>query len=129
MNTKTAASNVETGNPSTNDAAKGSTRRKFLGQVGAALTGGVVLGKASLASAQSDGPGAAETIQLPQTINDPRVQKSFTIRVRTAVKEAVIPVPPHTTNGDEERYSDKSGTYSKGLLQDGIGLVNPAAYR
>ena len=51
------------------------------------------------------------------------------VRMFAAVKEAVIPVPPHTTNGDEERYSDKSGTYSKGLLQDGIGLVNLAAYR
>jgi hypothetical protein len=57
------------------------------------------------------------------------VKKSFSIRVRTATKEAHIPVPPHTTNGDEERYVDKSGTYTKGILQDGIGLVNANAYR
>ena len=43
--------------------------------------------------------------------------------------EGHIPVPPHTANGDEQLYSDKSGTYSKGILQDGIGLVNLAAFQ
>ena len=33
------------------------------------------------------------------------------------------------TNGDEARYSDKSGTYSKAILQDGIGLVNRPAFQ
>jgi hypothetical protein len=37
-------------------------------------------------------------------------------------------VPPHTTNGDEARYADHSASYSKGLLQDDIGVVNPAAW-
>src|SRR5262249_39836919 len=68
-------------------------------------------------------------VQLPGTVIDPRVEKSFAIRVGTATKEAHIPVPPHTTNGDEERYPDKSGTYTKGILQDGIGLVNLNAYQ
>jgi hypothetical protein len=128
MNTKTTADVNETGNPSKNPA-NGSSRRKFLGQVGAALTSGALLGKASLASAQSETSDAADAVRLPNTVLDRRVKESFAVRVGTAVNEAVIPVPPHTTNGDEERYSDKSGTYSKGLLQDGIGLVNPAAYR
>ncbi len=65
----------------------------------------------------------------PSRVIDPRVKKSFTIRVGTATKEALIPVPPHTTNGDEERYPDKSGTYTKDILQDGIGLVNLNAYQ
>ncbi|HEY1584006.1 MAG TPA: hypothetical protein VGF73_13000, partial [Chthoniobacterales bacterium] len=47
----------------------------------------------------------------------------------SATKEALIPVPPHTTNGDEQRYHDKSGTYTKGILQDAIGLVNLAAFQ
>ena len=62
-------------------------------------------------------------------MTDPRVKKSFAIRVKTATKEARIHVPPHTTNGDEQRYPDKSGTYTKGILQDGIGLVNLNAYQ
>src|SRR5881394_1979646 len=122
MNEKNTITHVtETTNPSTNNATKGATRRKFLGQVGAALTGGVVLGKVSLASAQSDASGAADGVQLPNSVIDPRVKKSFAIRVKTATKEARIQVPPHTTNGDEQGYPDKSGTYTKGILQDGIG--------
>jgi hypothetical protein len=130
MNAKNTVADVtKTGNPSTNNAVKGSSRRKFLGQVGAALTGGVVLGKAHLASAQSDASGSRDVVRLPDRVIDPRVKKSFAIRVGTATKEARIPVPPHTTNGDEERYPDKSGTYTKGILQDGIGLVNLNAYQ
>jgi len=86
---KTARS--ETGNPSTNNAAKGSSRRKFLGQVGAALTGGVLLGKAPLASPQSDASGTADGVRLPGGVIDPRVKKSFAIRVGTSTKEALIP--------------------------------------
>src|SRR5438094_9426276 len=109
MNTKTTFADVtETGNPSTNNPAKGSSRRKFLGQVGAALTGGVVLGKAHLASAQSDASGTADAVRLPGTLIDRRVKKSFAIRVGTAPKEARMPVPPHPTNGDAERYPAKS---------------------
>ena len=130
MNDKNTVADVtQTANPFTSNAAKGSSRRKFLGQVGAALTGGVMLGKAPFASAQSDASGAADGVQLPVRVIDPRVKKSFTIRVGTATKEALIPVPPHTTNGDEERYPDKSGTYTKDILQDGIGLVNLNAYQ
>ena len=129
MNTKTTVADIpETGNPS-NNPAKGSSRRRFLGQVGAALTGGVMLGKAPIALAQSGTPVAEDGVRLPDGVVDPRVKKSFAIRVKTATKEAHIPVPPHTTNGDEERYPDKSGSYTKGILQDGIGLVNLNAYQ
>src|SRR2546430_5211245 len=102
MNTKNTVADIETENQSINNAAKGSSRRRFLGQVGAALTGGVVLGKAHLASAQSDASDAADGIRLPAAVIDHRVKKSFAIRVGSATKEALIPVPPHTTNGDEE---------------------------
>jgi hypothetical protein len=130
MNEKTAVADIiEIENSSAKDATKGASRRKFLRQVGAALTGGVVLGKTSLAAAQSDAPGIAEGVQLPNSATDPRVKKSLAIRVKAATKEALIHVPPHTTNGDEQRYPDKSGTYSKGILQDGIGLVNLNAYQ
>ncbi|MDQ3414408.1 MAG: twin-arginine translocation pathway signal protein, partial [Verrucomicrobiota bacterium] len=57
------------------------------------------------------------------------MRQAFALRVAAATKEAQVPVPPHTANGDEQLYPDKSGTYSKGILQDGIGLVNLAAFR
>ncbi len=104
---------------------KGSSRRKFLSQVTAALATGAVLGKIPQAVAQSDhGNGLAAP-----AATDARVRQAYAIRVAAAAKEAQIPVPPHTTNGDEQLYPDKSGTYTKGILQDGIGLVNLAAYK
>jgi hypothetical protein len=107
----------------------GTSRRKFLGQMGAVLAGGAVLGKAAAASAQNYNPAIGDGIAPQANTLDPRVRQSYALRKGAATTEAHIPVPPHTTNGDEERYFDKSGTYSKGLLQDGIGLVNLNAYQ
>src|SRR5260370_35951987 len=130
MNEKNAIVNgTETGNPSGNNAAKGSSRRKFLGQVGAALAGGAVLGKAAVASAQDSNRAVGDTNGLLSGVFDSRVRQSFALRLEAATRDALIPVPPHTTNGDEARYPDKSGTYTKGVLQDGIDLVNPLAFQ
>ena len=130
MNEKNAVANItETGKPSGSNASKVSSRRKFLGQVGAVLTGGAVFGKGVLASAQSSETTLGEGIRVPHPRTDPRVRRCFAIRLATANDEARIPVPPQTTNGDEGRYRDKCGTYSKGLLQDGIGLVNLHAFQ
>src|SRR5664279_3741353 len=107
--------------------AGGSTRRKFIGQIGAALAGGAVLGKAAIASAQDSKRFVEKEIALDGG-GDPRINQSYARRVKAAIRESEIPVPPHATNGDEALYADKSGTYSKGILQDGIGLVNPAAF-
>jgi hypothetical protein len=107
----------------------GPSRRKFLSQVGAALAGGAVFGKAAMASAQSYNPAIGDGVTSLPNGTDPRIQASFKIRMDAAQNEKHIPVPPHTTNGDEQLYPDKSGTYTKGVLQDGICLVNLAAFQ
>jgi len=99
-------------------------RRQFLGRVGIAATAAGVLNNVPRAFAQSD----FSQVQ-PQNGIDPRVAKALALRVAAATKDAAVPVPPHTTNGDEVRYPDKSATYTKGLLQDDIGVVNLAAYQ
>jgi hypothetical protein len=58
-----------------------------------------------------------------------RVVESFALRVQTAAADALISPPPEIDNGDEARYSDKSGTYTKCVKQAGIGVVDPAAYQ
>ena len=131
MNEKNTVADVtKTENPSANDAVdRGSTRRKFLGQIGAALAGGAVLGKAAIASAKSDNPAFSGVFVAPLRSDNQRVAQARQLRIAAAVDEGQVDVPPHTTNGDEQRYHDKSGTYGKGLLQDGIGLVNLAAFQ
>jgi hypothetical protein len=100
------------------------TRRKFMGKIGGAAA-------ATAALALSPTLGSSSTraeAETPTGVRDPRVLKSFALRAGTAGADALVPVPPHTTNGDEGRYADHSASYSKGLLQDDIGVVNPAAW-
>jgi len=66
---------------------------------------------------------------LPPGVTDQHGIDVFTLRFGTATKDATpTGTVPHTTNGDEARYPDKSGTYSKGLAQIGYGVVAPSAF-
>lgn len=64
---------------------------------------------------------------VPATSN--RVFRSFLVRSEATAADALVPTPAQVDNGDEARYPDKSGTYTKGVLQSGIGIVDPAAYK
>ena len=112
------------------DAPRSESRRRFLGNVRgvamAAATAGAIgleplLGaKHSVASADDDPNGRSSGSE--------RAEQSEEIRMEFAKAERRVPAPPHATNGDEERYADKCGTYTKALLQDGPGRVNLEAY-
>ncbi len=109
----------------------GANRRQFLGRVGmaagVAATG--ALSGVPAAFANTAGKGAGNDRNLPPTGGYAnRVQRAYNLRVNRATADSKLVIPPHTTNGDEARYSDKSASYSKGLLQDDIGLVNPDAW-
>jgi hypothetical protein len=106
----------------------GLSRRRFLGRVGMASVAAGVLGAAG-STITEGADAAAQSTNLSLSFSNPRVAKSYALRVAKATLESQVPVPPHTTNGDEQRYSDKSASYSKGLLQDDIGLVNLAAWQ
>jgi hypothetical protein len=58
-----------------------------------------------------------------------RVPRSSALRNWAAGHDAFIRPPAQVDNGDEARYADKSGTYTKGILQSGVGLVDLAAYQ
>jgi hypothetical protein len=64
---------------------------------------------------------------VPATSN--RVLRATVVRSETTAADALVPAPAQVDNGDEARYPDKSGTYTKGVLQSGIGVVDPAAYK
>ena len=99
------------------------SRRSFLGRLGRAAAVTSTIGLTPVFGATSTNSGTA-----PAGPVNRRVAQSLLLRVTTATKEAAIPVPPHTTNGDEQLYPDKSASYSKALLQDGYGRVNLNAY-
>ena len=105
-------------------------RRKFIGKVGgaaaAAATAGAI-GFSPILDSAATQADAAPT-RPPAGATNPRVVASFVLRLADATKEALIPVPAHTTNGDETLYADKSGTYTKVLLQDSFGKVDLNAY-
>jgi len=58
-----------------------------------------------------------------------RVVRSQALRTARTEEDTFVPQPAQIDNGDEARYADKSGTYTKGVLQSGIGLVDLAAYQ
>ena len=66
-------------------------------------------------------------VTSPATSN--RIERAFALRSATAADDAFVQAPAQIDNGDEALYADKSGTYTKGILQTGIGLVDLAAYR
>ena len=57
-----------------------------------------------------------------------RVAESFSRRFHAATQDALSGSQPHPTNGDEARYNDKCGTYSKGILQWSPGVVDHNAF-
>jgi hypothetical protein len=124
-----AANSALPGPLGTSDAPRSESRRKFLGKVrgvavAAATVGAIgfepLLGsKDSLAHADND-HGESKGAE--------RAENDAEIRIDAAKAERKVSIPPHTTNGDEERYADKCGTYTKALLQDGPGRVNLNAY-
>jgi len=112
------------------EAPSSESRRKFLGGVRgvaiAAATVGAIGWEPLLGSAQSVA-GAADGDDKIE--GSDRAEDAAKIRLDAAKAERKIPMPPHTTNGDEERYDDKCGTYTKAILQDGPGRVNLNAYQ
>ena len=103
------------------------SRRRFMGKMGGVAAAAATVSSIGLSPLLDSSGTRAEAATPPSNVHS-RVRKSFELRVEAATKDARIPVPPHTTNRDEKCYPDKSGTYSKCLLQDGYGRVNLNAY-
>jgi hypothetical protein len=51
------------------------------------------------------------------------------LRTQMAGADAFVPKGAQNDNGDEAEYTDKSGTYTKGILQKDVGLVDLGAYQ
>src|SRR6516164_5391046 len=107
-------------------------RRKFFGQLGMAATFAAgALASPSASSAQIVGGSSgspAGVPALPDGTNS-RVEEATQLRVAEAIQDAKVPAGKTISNGDEARYADKGGTYTKGLEHDRFGRVNPLSYQ
>jgi hypothetical protein len=104
---------------------RSATRREFLTRMRGAAAVTLASGAVSFGS-------SAEANQLsPGSLGSSsadRVLDSYQNRVQAARAETNIPVPTQTTNGDEQRYPNFIGNFSKGLPHNRIGEVVPSAY-
>lgn len=103
----------------------GIDRRAFLNTLGtsaaiaATLPANSILSEAS-AYADDIGPQGGKA----------RAESAESLRASVAETDGdKVPIPNHPDNGDEERYANKIGNYSKALKHDPVtGEVDPAAY-
>src|SRR5207342_1728041 len=58
-----------------------------------------------------------------------RLQTCFQIRMKAAKDDRDAGVPVQTPNGDEDRYRNRIGNFSKGLPHNATGEVDAAAYQ
>jgi hypothetical protein len=99
-----------------------STRRTFLGTVtGAAVAAGTV-GFAPTAQARQGADDA------PNGGGQPRAQSAFKLRQDQAKAQRDLGQATHVSNGDEARYPNRIGSFSKGLPHNSLGEVDPTAF-
>ncbi|MBN1983119.1 MAG: hypothetical protein JW795_16415, partial [Chitinivibrionales bacterium] len=119
------------------------SRRSFLGNVGrvsflTAATGAVM--PKLITSVHADGleydtipdeddPDDDDTDDDKPQKGQKRAQKAYEIRVLAAQQEYDIPLVTHPKNGDEKKYANKIGNFSKGLPHDKFGEVDLKAYK
>jgi hypothetical protein len=98
-------------------------RRGFLSALGK-MTAAASVG----ASVNLLGEGEAQAADIGPLNGVQRRSQAFLVRLEAATQEFKKPIPDHNTNGDEQRYRDKIGSYSKGLRHGPDGEVLPGSY-
>ncbi|BBD63755.1 twin-arginine translocation pathway signal [Nostoc commune NIES-4072] len=113
------------------------SRRSFLGRAGLFSAASVVTGVLGSTFSSKNGGDVvqAQAINRRYYYNNNRpfdyrrfVDKAYRVRLEAATRERNIPIPPHPTNGDEERYPNKIGSDSRGLPHNNLGEVKLEAY-
>ena len=105
------------------------TRRSLLGGAGIAV-GAAVL--ASPPGMPGVAPAAAQTVGVGvdvRPLDAAFKRRAFEIRAACASNNEKISIPPHPTNGDEARYTNKIGSDTRGLPHDKRGEVEQAAWQ
>jgi hypothetical protein len=109
------------------------SRRSFLGRAGLFSAASVVAGVLGSPFSLKKGGDIVQATDINRRYNQPFdyrrfVDKAYRVRLEAAALERNIPIPPHPTNGDEERYPNKIGSDSRGLPHNERGEVKLEAY-
>jgi hypothetical protein len=104
----------------------GNSRRKFLGDVGKAGLGAAAVAAVPLTGAKGTAAEAAPDRAAGNSGAPGRMNDCFAYR-RDAAIASRVNIGPQAGNGDIARFTDYSGTYSKGLAHDALGIPNAAA--
>jgi hypothetical protein len=108
---------------SASESCPGTSRRAFLGQIRGAAAATLAASAVELGPLTRPVSGHERTDE-----GDERARKSFEVREHAAEEEREIPIPPQVSNGDERRYRNFIGSFSKGLPHNSIGEVDRDAY-
>ncbi len=104
-----------------------SSRRKFLSNVSgtaAASIAASVIGVPMIGTSEA----LADNTSIEAQGGAARAEQAYNIRVQAAVIQKISPLPDHPNNGDEKRYLNRIGNYSKGLPHNSLGEVDQVAY-
>ncbi|BCL38104.1 vanadium-dependent haloperoxidase [Nostoc sp. MS1] len=109
---------------------RSSGRRSFLKGAGLFTTAGVVAGIAgTIPLSLKERESLVQAKDVVGKFDYKRLyEKAYKVRVAAAKANQEIPIPPHPTNGDEERYPNKIGSDSRGLPHNKLGEVDLKAY-
>ncbi|MDX2040101.1 MAG: vanadium-dependent haloperoxidase [Acidobacteriota bacterium] len=108
------------------------SRREFLGNVGGATAATIavgVVGVPALAASNEITPEVlASTAEVSDIGGSGRAEQAYHLRIQAATIQKIAPLPTHTNNGDEDRYLNRIGNYSKGMPHNSLGEVDQVAY-
>jgi hypothetical protein len=61
-------------------------------------------------------------------VEEDRRQAALQLRIDLAMKQSQVPLSEHIANGDEQRYQNYIGNFTKGMPHSQLGEVLPGAY-
>ena len=104
------------------------SRRKFISGLGCAAAASLAVSASGLSSVVEAAGTQSNASTTSSASGSARAQQSYANRRNAALAELNVPIPQQVTNGDEQRYSNRIGNFSKGLVHNSIGEVDPASY-
>jgi hypothetical protein len=105
------------------------SRRSFLTRVGGVATVAATAGAFTTLEPLLGGKeSVAEAAEIGPLDDTSRADASYNYRVAIATAERANPIVAHPCNGDEALYADKCATFTKTLVHDSFGRVDPSSY-